>query len=66
MFTPTIKDNAIMFNDHKVVLELELHVDMPDYIHEMFGLLSADGTAEDHVNELEDMNNDGSWTVVIL
>jgi hypothetical protein len=56
--------NRIIYADHEVVLDKELHKDMPEYIVEMADDLSPNGSVSDHAEELERMNNDGSWTVV--
>lgn len=61
-----IEANAIIYPDHKVVLKLALHKAMPDYIHEMAATLSPTGDSDCHRQELEDMNNDGSWTIKTL
>lgn len=56
-----IKNNEIHFADHIVVCDPD--VADPEYMQEMAASLSDEGSMAGHMNELEDMNNDGSWTV---
>ena len=58
-----IEDNAIVYNDHKVILDKELHQRMPEYISEMAEELSVNGDKRQHAAELRYMNNDGSWSI---
>lgn len=58
-----IEANAIIYSDHKVVLDPALHATMPEYIEEMASDLDPNGSARTHARELRDMNNDGSWTI---
>lgn len=61
-----IKGNKIVYSNHCVVLDIELHKVMPTYVNEMAVDLSANGSAEQHEKELRKMNNDGSWVVTSL
>jgi hypothetical protein len=58
-----IEGNKIVYADHKVVLDSNLHATMPEYIEEMAKDLDPNGNARIHARELRDMNNDGSWTI---
>lgn len=58
-----IKWNSIIYTDHIVILDPELHVKMAGYVIDMSEMLSEDGSMEDHIQQLEIMNNDGSWRV---
>lgn len=60
---PRIVNNRICFLNHNIVLDPALHATMPDYIFEIAEGLSEAGGPSDHRQELEDMNNDGSWTI---
>lgn len=64
----TIAGNKIIFKDHQVVCDLELYeefssADAAKYLKEMGESLTDTGSAEDHEEELDRMNNDGTWTV---
>ena len=58
-----IINNEIHYDGHKVVLDLKLHLAMPEYIEEMAAALYEEGSAVQHEEELDLMNNDGSWTI---
>lgn len=58
-----IQDNAIIYVDHKVILDEKLHRQMPEYICEMAEELSVKGDKRQHAAELRRMNNDGSWSI---
>jgi len=58
--------NEIIYADHKVILDPKLHIQMPEYLGEMAEELSLTGSAQDHIEELESMNNDGSWQVLMI
>lgn len=61
MSKPKIVDNKIIYADHAVVGDPTI-VDA-EYLAEMAEELSEEGGREDHIIELEEMNNDGTWTV---
>jgi hypothetical protein len=58
-----IEHNKIVYADHSVVCDLEVYT--PDYMQAVLELLSEDGSAEDHTDELDANNNDGSWTIEV-
>lgn len=60
---PRIVNNHICYSTHDVVLEMLLHKAMPNYVLEMADWLSDEGDAQEHLDELERGNNDGSWTI---
>ena len=65
----TIDKNKIIYPDHVIVFDEALvskfkEEEFPGYMEDMVSWLTPDGSAEDHEQELDDMNNDGSWTVV--
>lgn len=58
-----LQNNQIIYSDHVVSLDPALHASMPEYLAEMADTLSANGSAQQHDEELDFMNNDGSWTI---
>ena len=56
-----IEHNKIVYADHSVVCDLDVYTS--SYMDEMHALLSANGSAEDHISELDAVNNDGTWTI---
>jgi hypothetical protein len=58
---PTIKGNKIYYADHVVICDPNVY--SPEYMEEMSGSLSPNGSASEHKKELYYMNNDGSWTI---
>ena len=61
-----IIDNQIIYANHIVECDPTIGSAefMLEYVQMMADSLSADGSANDHIIELDDMNNDGSWTVI--
>lgn len=57
-----IVDNKIIYNDHSVVCDPD--VANEEYMQFMADELSVNGSAEDHINELDYMNNDGTWSII--
>ena len=63
---PFVEKNQVIFKDHKVVFDPELYGSFKEaaaYLEEMRESLTDSGSAEDHEEELDRMNNDGTWTV---
>lgn len=60
---PKIVNNTILYPTHTVVCDKE--VATTDYMLDMLFELTEDGTPEQHLQQLEDVNNDGSWTIVV-
>lgn len=63
---PFVEKNQIIFKNHKVVFDPELYASFKEaatYLEEMRESLTDSGSAEDHEEELDRMNNDGTWTV---
>lgn len=56
-----ILNNEILFPMHKVVCLVDVYT--PQVMVDVMAGLSPDGDPSVHRAELEDMNNDGSWTV---
>ena len=56
-----ILGNKIVYPTHTV--ECDVVVADAEYMVEMAGCLSTNGSAKQHIIELDNMNNDGSWTV---
>ena len=59
-----LHDNTIVYPNHKVVLDRELHESMPEYLGDMYEELLSWGSAVQHAKHLKLVNNDGSWRVV--
>lgn len=59
--------NTINYPHHVVICDTDTYPvgekETIDYLTDMQETLSADGTADDHVAELESINNDGTWVV---
>lgn len=57
--------NFIQYATHRVVCDANLleQPGMEDYLELMQEELTPNGSAEEHVEQLTDCNNDGSWTV---
>lgn len=58
---PKVEGNKIIFAKHVVICSPD--VADAEYLAIMADSLSPDGSAKQHVRELDRMNNDGSWTV---
>lgn len=56
-----IDGNKIIYKDHCVVCDPNVIFD--GYIEEMAERLSVEGDVNTHDNELQALNNDGSWTI---
>ena len=57
-----VVDNKIIYANHVVVCDPV--VASTDYMKMMAESLSENGTADDYYEELEHMNNDGSWSII--
>lgn len=58
---PTIYQNRIQYPTHNVLCDPAVHTE--DYIIDMAKSLTDNRTAAQHRKELNDMNNDGTWTI---
>ena len=56
-----IQANKIVYANHSVICDPDVY--SSEYMEDMASHLSPLGNARIHEEELEDMNNDGSWTV---
>ena len=56
-----IERNKIVFADHSVVCDLDVYT--AAYMGDMYFVLSEDGSPQDHIEELDAVNNDGTWTI---
>ena len=56
-----IQGNKILYDTHAVVCDPS--VASVSYMESMADSLDPNGTAGEHMDELEAMNNDGAWSV---